>query len=121
MAKATKLSCCKIVVAESAFRRWYAGEQQPYSQLDSTACGQAKPQESRQHLTKRPLDGFETETSSEDKLDLNLLWRLSAAAKNDWRSFSALLNFLETCCLLHPGNVLDLGTHVGQRNHKHKN
>ncbi len=80
VAEATKLSCWKIVVAESAFRPWYAGVQQPYSQLDSTASGQAKPQESRQHLTNRHLDGFETETSSEDKLDLNLLWRLSAAA-----------------------------------------
>ena len=45
VAEATKLSRWTIVVAESAFRRWYAGVQQPNSQLELTACGQAEPQE----------------------------------------------------------------------------
>ena len=82
VAEATKLSCWEIVVAESAFRRWYAGVQQPYSQLELTACGQAEPQEKRQPLVYIPLEcEFESETSSDDKLDLNVLWRLSAAAQ----------------------------------------
>ena len=81
VAEATGLSCWEIVVAESAFRR-YAGGQQPYSQLELTACGQAEPQEKRQHWVNIPMESeFESEHSSEESLDLNLLWRLSAAAK----------------------------------------
>ena len=69
------------MVAESAFRR-YAGGQQPYSQLELTACGQAEPQEKRQPLVHIPLEcEFESETSYDEHLDLNVLWRLSAAAK----------------------------------------